>query len=70
MKDRILFDYVEAQVQVTCVLCNKQFSAFPDNSHAIFECPRCERGFIFTYLVRPLNDNEITKLRQKDNPVL
>ena len=70
MKDKITFDYVESQIQITCVVCQKQFAAFPDNTNCRFGCPRCERAFIFEYTVRPLNDNEITKLREKDHAIL
>ena len=65
MRDKIRFDYAEAQIEVMCVVCSTKFAAFPDSENNIFSCLKCNRTFKFTFEVVALNNQEIIKERLK-----
>lgn len=67
MKDKIRFDYAEAQVEITCALCSTSFPAFPDSDQSVFSCPKCDRHYTFVYSIEPMNSQELLKKKIKDN---
>ena len=67
MKDKIRFDYIEAQVEITCVLCNTTFTDFPDFDKSTFNCPKCDRQYSFLYSIEPMNNQKILKKKINNN---
>jgi hypothetical protein len=69
MKDKIRFHYVEAQVEITCVVCNTTFTDFPDSDDSSIMCQgkNCGRQYSFLYSIEPMNSQEILKQKIKTN---
>ena len=70
--DKISFVYAEAHVQITCVVCECQFPAFPDSTseNIFFNCPKCDRAFQFQFNIKILNNQEIIKRKEKQGLIL
>lgn len=69
MKDKIIYSFVEAQLEVFCSVCGNHFYAFPatgENNSIYFSCEECERVYEFTYDVIPLNANKIIRMKEKN----
>ena len=69
MKDKIRFVYAEAQVEITCVVCNTTFTDFPDSDDSSIMCQgkNCGRQYSFLYSIEPMNSQEILKQKIKKN---
>jgi hypothetical protein len=61
MKDVIKFHYIEAQLEITCTVCNVTTMYFPDMDEDTFLCPKCHRGFKLNYSIEIIPENKIIK---------
>jgi len=51
MKEKVKYDFVEAEIQVNCVACDYIVVVIVDIDNPFFDCPRCGSVFEFTYKV-------------------
>jgi hypothetical protein len=65
MKDVIKFHYAEAQLEITCTVCNVTTMFFPNYDDEIMHCPKCKRGFKFNYSIEIIPEKEVIKEETK-----
>ena len=55
MKDVVRFDFVEAEINIQCVVCDNMFDVVPFIDERFFNCPKCNSPFEFYFGVNRLS---------------
>lgn len=59
LKDVFDFLHAEAQIECFCVVCDTIWYAFPDSNQKVFQCPKCNRHFIFRYHIVEIEEKDL-----------